>query len=124
MRRVPLLFVLLLICTACSPPDHDACTRGLHVYDVRVPLDRQQPSGPSLDLGVIATDNVDAPRGVLLLLAGGPGQPGARCCLACANNLHPDVLREYRVVMFDQRGTGPRGSIALLYKRLWVVRTF
>ncbi|WP_329481553.1 alpha/beta hydrolase [Kribbella sp. NBC_01484] len=109
MRRVPLLFVLLLICTACSPPDHDACTEGFTCTTLRVPLDRQQPSGPSLDLGVIATDNVDAPRGVLLLLAGGPGQPGVSLLPRLRNNLHPDVLREYRVVMFDQRGTGPKG---------------
>jgi pimeloyl-ACP methyl ester carboxylesterase len=109
MRRVPLLFVLLLICSACSPPDHDACAQGFTCTTLRVPLDHQQPSGPSLDLGVIATDNVDAPRGVLLLLAGGPGQPGVSLLPRLRNNLHPDVLREYRVVMFDQRGTGPKG---------------
>jgi pimeloyl-ACP methyl ester carboxylesterase len=109
MRRVPLLFVLLLICSACSTPDHEACAAGFTCTTLRVPVDRQQPDGPSLDLGVIATDNVDAPRGVLLLLAGGPGQPGVSLLPRLRNNVHPDVLREYRVVMFDQRGTGPTG---------------
>jgi pimeloyl-ACP methyl ester carboxylesterase len=58
---------------------------------------------------VIAANNVDAPRGVLLMLAGGPGQPGVSLLPRIRNNIHPDVLREYRVVMFDQRGTGAKG---------------
>jgi pimeloyl-ACP methyl ester carboxylesterase len=74
-----------------------------------VPLDRQRPDGPSLDLAVIAADNVDAPRGVLLLLTGGPGQPGVPLLPSLRNNVQPDVLRDYRLVMFDQRGTGSNG---------------
>ncbi|GAA3148747.1 alpha/beta fold hydrolase [Kribbella aluminosa] len=76
---------------------------------MHVPLDRQRPDGPSLDLPVIAADNVDAPRGVLLLLTGGPGQPGVPLLAALRRNVDPDVLREYRLVMFDQRGTGAGG---------------
>ncbi len=109
MRRVPLLFVLLLICTACSAPDHQTCADGFTCTTLRVPLDRQRSGGPSLDLAVIAADNVNAPRGVLLMLAGGPGQPGVSLLPRIRDNLHPDVLREYRLVMFDQRGTGPKG---------------
>lgn len=109
MRRVPLLFVLLLICTACSAPDHQTCAEGFTCTTLRVPLDRQRSGGPSLDLAVIAADNVNAPRGVLLMLAGGPGQPGVSVLPRIRDNVHPDVLREYRLVMFDQRGTGPKG---------------
>ena len=63
----------------------------------------------TLDLAVAAANNVDAPRGVLLMLTGGPGQPGVSLLSRVRNNLHPDVLREYRLVMFDQRGTGSSG---------------
>ena len=109
MRLIHLLCALLLVCTACAAPQPSTCTDGFTCTTLRVPLDHQRTDGPSLDLAVIASDNVDAPRGVLLMLAGGPGQPGVSLLPRIRNNIHPDVLREYRVVMFDQRGTGPKG---------------
>lgn len=115
MRTIRLLCALLLACaagTACSStqtPQSTPCAPGFTCTTLRVPLDRQRPDGLSLDLAVIAADNVDAPRGVLLLLTGGPGQPGVPLLTSLRGNLHPDVLREYRLVMFDQRGTGPKG---------------
>ncbi|MGH3713485.1 MAG: alpha/beta hydrolase [Micromonosporaceae bacterium] len=48
---------------------------------------------------------MDAPRGVLLLLAGGPGQPGP-AFIPLFLKVMPEVMREYRLVMLDQRGTG------------------
>lgn len=112
MRTIRLLCALALACTACSAPAADEntpCTPGFTCTTLHVPLDRQRPDGPSLDLAVIAADNVDASRGVLLLLTGGPGQPGVPLLPNLRRNVHPDVLREYRLVMFDQRGTGPDG---------------
>ena len=76
MRLIHWLCALLLVCTACSAPQPSACTDGFTCTTLRVPLDHQRADGPSLDLAVIAANNVDAPRGVLLMLAGGPGQPG------------------------------------------------
>lgn len=112
MRTIRLLCALALACTACSTPAADEntpCTPGFTCTTLHVLLDRQRPDGPSLDLAVIAADNVDASRGVLLLLTGGPGQPGVPLLPNLRRNVHPDVLREYRLVMFDQRGTGPDG---------------
>ncbi|TCC35070.1 alpha/beta hydrolase [Kribbella sindirgiensis] len=115
MRMIRLLCALVLACTACSTSpaekaaENKPCTPGFTCTTLHVPLDRKRPDGPSLDLAVIAADNVDAPRGVLLLLTGGPGQPGVPLLPNLRRNLHPDVLREYRLVMFDQRGTGPDG---------------
>jgi pimeloyl-ACP methyl ester carboxylesterase len=110
MRTIRLLCALVLACSACSAPaDDKPCTAGFTCTTLHVPLDRQRPDGPSLDLAVIAADNVDAPRGVLLLLTGGPGQPGVPLLPSLKRNVHPDVLREYRLVMLDQRGTGPNG---------------
>ena len=74
-----------------------------------MPLDR---SGPvkgavqgTLRLQVAAADNLGAPRGTLLFLTGGPGQPGVPFAGQIRNAL-PAVARGYRLVMIDQRGTG------------------
>ncbi|WP_329002983.1 alpha/beta fold hydrolase [Kribbella sp. NBC_00709] len=110
MRTIRLLCALVLACSACSAPaDNKPCAAGFTCTTLHVPLDRQRADGPSLDLAVIAADNVDAPRGVLLLLTGGPGQPGVPLLPSLQRNVHPDVLRDYRLVMFDQRGTGSNG---------------
>ena len=46
-----------------------------------------------------------APRGVLLFLTGGPGQPGIPFLTRIHTRLRA-ALAGYRLVMFDQRGTG------------------
>jgi len=110
VRLIGLLWAFVLACTACSAAADDAtCTSGFTCTTLHVPLDRQRPDGPSLDLAVIAADNLDPPRGVLLLLTGGPGQPGVPLLPGLRHNLDPEVLREYRMVMLDQRGTNSNG---------------
>jgi pimeloyl-ACP methyl ester carboxylesterase len=54
---------------------------------------------------VATANNAAAPRGVLLLLAGGPGQAGVPLLDRVPRILGAE-LRDYRVVVFDQRGTG------------------
>ncbi len=69
---------------------------------------RLDPSGAApgrLSLRVAVADVAAAPRGVLLLLTGGPGEPGIPLAPGLAGRLGP-ALRGYRMVMFDQRGTG------------------
>jgi pimeloyl-ACP methyl ester carboxylesterase len=70
-----------------------------------VPLDHSGATPGTLDLQVAAADNATAPRGVLLFLTGGPGQPGVDRAGRIAQLLAP-VLDDYRLVMLDQRGTG------------------
>ena len=71
------------------PLDHAGRTR----WDARVSPSRR-------------ADDATAPRGVLLLLTGGPGPAGRAG--AAADLEHRSALSStaYRVVMFDQRGTG------------------
>lgn len=113
--RLVLLTVLACLASGCSNPADDrppvscAGTAGFTCTTLRVPLDHRQPAGRTLELAVAAADNADAPRGVLLMLTGGPGQPGISLLARIRNYLDPAVLREYRLVMFDQRGTGPQG---------------
>ena len=69
---------------------------------------RLDPFGPApgrLSLRVAVSQVAAAPRGVLVLLTGGPGQPGVPFVSRAASRLGP-ALRGYRLVMFDQRGTG------------------
>jgi pimeloyl-ACP methyl ester carboxylesterase len=56
-------------------------------------------------LRVAAAGNVGAPRGVLVFLTGGPGEPGMPFVARISRALRP-VLTDYRLVVFDQRGTG------------------
>jgi len=69
---------------------------------------RLEPFGAApgrLSLRVAMSDVATAPRGVLVFLTGGPGQPGVPFVPRLAGRLGP-ALRGYRLVMFDQRGTG------------------
>lgn len=73
--------------------------------ELAVPLDRTGRRPGTLHLGVAVAGNVDAPRGVLLVLSGGPGQPGPALVPRLAQRLSY-LLDDYRLVMIDQRGTG------------------
>jgi pimeloyl-ACP methyl ester carboxylesterase len=70
-----------------------------------VPLDHAGRVPGTLRLNVAAADNAKAPRGLMLFLTGGPGQPGVALVARVAARLAP-LLSAYRLVMVDQRGTG------------------
>jgi pimeloyl-ACP methyl ester carboxylesterase len=72
---------------------------------LRVPLDHAGQAAGTLDLAVGMDSPGAAPRGVLLFLTGGPGQPGIPFLTRVHTRL-PSELTGYRLVMFDQRGTG------------------
>ena len=80
---------------------------------LRVPLNHPGlhagvPQPGELALRFAIADNDDAPRGVLVRLVGGPGEPGvAMAADITAHEIAPQVLKDYRVVFLNQRGTGP-----------------
>jgi pimeloyl-ACP methyl ester carboxylesterase len=82
-----------------------AQTQGFTCSTLTVPLDHSGTVGGTLRLRVAASRNRDAPRGVLLFLAGGPGQPAVSFVGRIAERLAP-VPDAYRLVVLDQRGTG------------------
>src|SRR5258705_8284739 len=55
-----------------------------------------------LSLRVAVSGVASAPRGVLLFLTGGPGEPGVPFVPRIEDRLGP-ALRGYRLVVFDQR---------------------
>lgn len=71
-----------------------------------VPLDHAHPGRGTLHLRVGMGDNVNAPHGVLLVLSGGPGQPGLPILDKYVKEALSAEQHEYRIVVFDQRGTG------------------
>ncbi|MFF3467173.1 alpha/beta fold hydrolase [Streptomyces sp. NPDC001984] len=78
---------------------------GFSCGTLTVPLDHSGGVQDRLDLKVVMADNVKAPKGVLLFLTGGPGQPGVPFVEGLSKKLTP-LLKDYRLVMIDQRGTG------------------
>jgi pimeloyl-ACP methyl ester carboxylesterase len=96
--------------TAGNPPrlvDPHPCrgAPGFTCSTLAVPLDRAGRLPGTLRLAVAAADGRRAPKGVLLVLTGGPGQPGVEFAPRLASKLAP-ALRDYRLVLYDQRGTG------------------
>jgi pimeloyl-ACP methyl ester carboxylesterase len=88
---------------SASRPCPDAT--GFTCSTLDVPLDHSGRMAGTLHLPVAAADNVDAPRGVLVVLTGGPGQGGVAFVSRVRARMRA-VLRGYRLVMLDQRGTG------------------
>ncbi|MBV9006946.1 MAG: alpha/beta fold hydrolase [Solirubrobacterales bacterium] len=84
-----------------------ACSgiRGFKCAVLTVPLDHAGQARGTLQLAVGFETTSDAPRGVLLFLSGGPGQPGIRFIPRIRSWLGA-AFAGYRLVMFDQRGTG------------------
>lgn len=70
-----------------------------------VPLDHAGQATGALRLTVGLQRSVRSPRGVMLFLSGGPGQPGVPLLAHVLSRLG-SALVGYRLVMFDQRGTG------------------
>ena len=80
---------------------------GLHLLDAARPARPLAAARPArCGLPVAVADNADAPRGVLVFLTGGPGQPGVAVRAARAPAAAPRSRADYRLVMIDQRGTG------------------
>ena len=90
---------------ALSPVRRCSAAPSFDCRTLLVPLDRAHPGGRSLRLAVAVQRVSAAPRGVFLLLAGGPGQSGVPLAQAKLDELG-GALRGYRLVMLDQRGTG------------------
>jgi pimeloyl-ACP methyl ester carboxylesterase len=88
--------------TVSHPCDN---AKGFTCSTLVVPLDHSGRTPGDLRLAVAAADNADAPKGVLVALTGGPGQGGVDFVPRSRVRMRA-LLHDYRLVMFDQRGTG------------------
>jgi pimeloyl-ACP methyl ester carboxylesterase len=124
VRALVVLVVAVVVGSLCGAPvaaaapgprltDSHPCAGqpGFTCAMLTVPLDHRGRTPGSLRLQVAAADNADAPKGVLLFLTGGPGQPGVPAITRLAVQRLPEIARNYRFVMIDQRGTGEFGAV-------------
>ncbi|HXC23641.1 MAG TPA: alpha/beta fold hydrolase [Solirubrobacteraceae bacterium] len=80
---------------------------GLQCATLDVPFDRADPAAGSIALAVQRVPASEPRTGVIVLLAGGPGQPALPAFEEMLAPLaHEPALRSFELVAFDQRGTG------------------
>jgi pimeloyl-ACP methyl ester carboxylesterase len=117
--RLPVACLLAFVLAASSsalaaaPPARNRLTgvracphlKGFSCGKLTVPLDWAGQARGTLRLTVGLQNTKRPPRGVLLFLTGGPGQPGVRFIRGIRRSVGP-ALSGYRLVMIDQRGTG------------------
>ena len=112
LALVPLLAAAVVVAGSASARSaglrnlHPCAEAGYTCATLDVPLDRAHPARGTLHLRVGMGDNVHAPRGVLLVLSGGPGQPGLPILDGYVSKALGAERSQYRIVVFDQRGTG------------------
>ncbi len=87
---------------------------GVECGTVTVPLDRTGATPGTIDLHVEVLPAAGAARGVMFLIAGGPGQ-GSAGSFDLGPGFNRDLMRfmfpGYTLVAFDNRGTGKSGLI-------------
>jgi pimeloyl-ACP methyl ester carboxylesterase len=115
------LIVLTALCAALSAPNAAPAAHallvpcganGLECATVNVPLDRSGATPGTVPLHVEELPTPGAPRGVLFLIAGGPGQASSSAFTLGANAI--DFRSEfpgYTLIAFDPRGTGSSGLL-------------
>ncbi|MGW2330717.1 alpha/beta hydrolase [Streptomyces sp. NPDC001700] len=90
---------------ACAGDGHDARQE---CATLDVPLNYRGPDGKSITLTVsrVRSERPEARRGTLLLIPGGPGEPGLNRPSTVGKRLPQSVRDAYDLISFDPRGTG------------------
>lgn len=90
--------------TCAGQPDFTCAT-------LTVPLDYTGRVPGTLHLQVATENDAHAPKGVLLFLSGGPGQPDVDIADRITDQRLPELAKDYQWVYIDQRGTGESSGI-------------
>ncbi|MCS7476890.1 alpha/beta hydrolase [Umezawaea endophytica] len=119
MRRTSCVLVMVMAAAGVSAPaaqaretrpEWSACSGApaQECATVEVPLDYRKPRGKTISLAIsrIRTAKPGSRRGVLLLIPGGPGNPGLSRPTTHGSRLPQEVLDRYDLVGFDPRGVG------------------
>ena len=94
-----------------EPIEFDECGEGFECGTLAVPLDHDDPAGPTIDLAVLRSpaENPDERIGVLLTNPGGPGASGID--FAAARPFPQEVLDRFDLIGWDPRGVGESNAI-------------
>ncbi len=79
-----------------------------------VPVDYDDPGGPTLDLALLRVPAIGERRGALVVNPGGPGASGTEYAAAASFVVTDEVRRAYDVVGFDPRGVGKSAPVECL----------
>jgi pimeloyl-ACP methyl ester carboxylesterase len=132
-RIIAVLFIGVLIFTACAPRSSSSSTEPRIVLEdcaltppngeqvdarcgtLHVPEDRSNPSGRQIELRIAVVPAVQrtSEPDPLFLLAGGPGQSAIETFPSLINILFP-IHEERDIVLVDQRGTGMSNPLRCL----------
>jgi len=119
VRRAVVLAVLVLGAIVAAPsasaasPFTSCAPNGLLCATLTVPLDYTGAVAGQLPLYVEELPATGTPRGVMVLLAGGPGQASAETFdLAHQGAYWQSFFPGYTLVAYDDRGTGKSGALA------------
>jgi pimeloyl-ACP methyl ester carboxylesterase len=98
---------------SAAPARLHACGQnGLECINVPVPLDRTGAVRGAIQLYVEVLRAEGVQRGVMFLVAGGPGQASAEAFdISAAASTYRSMFPGYTLVAFDNRGTGRSGLI-------------
>ena len=118
MRRRLALLSLVVAAAGAAPAAHAAgpfvacAPNGLQCATLDVPLDYAGSTPGRLSLHVEELPAAGTPRGVMLMLAGGPGQASAGTFdLATQGAYWQSYFPSYTLVAYDDRGTGKSGAL-------------
>lgn len=118
MRRALLLAALALGAVVAAPtasaqgPFTQCAPNGLECATITVPLDYSGATPGQLSLHVEELAPAGTSRGVMLMLAGGPGQASAETFdLAHEGAYWQSFFPGYTIATYDDRGTGQSGAL-------------
>jgi pimeloyl-ACP methyl ester carboxylesterase len=86
----------------------DVFTPGAECAQVELPLDYDEPDGPTTTVAVlrVPATSEDTKIGTLFVNPGGPGESGVELAANAADGLSPELRAAFDIVGFDPRGTG------------------
>lgn len=94
----------------------EPCGDGLQCGHVPVPLDHDEPSGATLEIGLVRVPATAASRGSIFVNPGGPGASGVGY-VRDGFRLDPETSVHYDLIGFDPRGVGSSGTLACEQRR-------
>jgi len=97
---------------SAAGPFAPCAPNGLECATITVPLDYSGGTAGTISLHAEELPAVGTPRGVMLLLAGGPGQASAQVFdLAHQGAYWQSFFPGYTLVAYDDRGTGNSSAL-------------